>query len=258
MGTFAGRRAARPLALAAGCAFALTLAACAPSLPLLGMGVDAPATTPAPAPTWRYTWLAAPPVDASLQAAFAASAWAQSPKGALSPPTATYWLATGQRFALVLMQLDPADRSLALAVLATDPTYGPGWSSLTALSMARPARGGNPSNPVAGELTLPGSDYVCGSSNFTVGPQVLMRLCTSPDQVFVMGRFTLAATRPTAGATAVRVAGLAGWLTQQGSVSSIVVPLADGTTFVCAGSASPARLEAIAAQALPDLDRYLA
>lgn len=202
-------------------------------------------TSPTAAAQWQLVWLqAAGDTAGSPVAAFTASAMARDPRGGLHAPAAAWWLAQGPGFALALAQLDPAGQSVGFVVLARGTSLGPNWSLVVASQLERPtASSGREWQP------LPGGDYSCTGYDVRYAPALTAMLCLSPSRVFFYGRFTLAAARPMGVAT-VTVNGREGWLSSadvEGFVNAVVVPLADGATYVFGGSAPARQLATLAA-----------
>lgn len=198
---------------------------------------------------WQLTWVPASDgggdsASDSPIAAFQASALARDPSGALHAPAAAWWLATGPGFALALVQLDPAGQSIGFVVMARGTALGPTWSPVVSSQEQRPtAEGGRAYGP------LPGGDYDCTGYDVHSTPALSATLCLAPARVFFYGRFTLAAERPM-GAATVTVNGRDGWLASTdsaGFVNALVVPLADGATYVFGGTAPAKQLVTLAA-----------
>lgn len=195
---------------------------------------------------WQLVWdQAAGDASDSPQAAYQASALARDPRGGLHAPAAAWWLATGPGFALALVQLDPFGQSVGFLVLARGTALGPNWSLVVASQIDRPAATtGHAFGP------LPGGDYDCGSYNFDSMPRLSATLCLSPSRMFLYGRFTQTASRPMGVAT-VTVNGREGWLASAdtiGYVNAVVVPLAEGGTYIFGGTAAGKQLMALAAE----------
>ena len=236
------------LALAA----SLVLAACGNSTRTTG-ATSVPHTLASTSPTagqsgagWQLVWdQSAGDASESPQAAYQASAMARDPQGGLHAPAAAWWLATGPGFALALVQLDPSGQSVGFVVLARGTALGPNWSFVVASQIDRPAA-------TIGHAfgSLPGGDYDCGSYNFDSMPRLSATLCLSPARMFLFGLFTQAATRPMGVAT-VTVNGREGWLASAdtiGYVNAVVVPLAEGGTYIFGGTAVGRQLVTLAAE----------
>ncbi|MFI5271655.1 MAG: hypothetical protein ACHQ4H_01310 [Ktedonobacterales bacterium] len=195
-------------------------------------------------PAWQFIWQLNPTSTAdALTAAYDASALARDPRGGLHTPAATWWLATGSRFGLVAVQLDPVGRNIAFAVLTRGGPLGPAWIAADSTQLVRPAPGSGPAF-----APLPGDDYACSGINAHTTPVFNAMLCLSPAQTYLYGRFALAADRPR-DATPVMIAGHSGWLMSANGFASVAVPLADGATYVFGGTAAPEQIPALATKA---------
>lgn len=106
-------------------------------------------------------------------------------------------------------------------------------------------------------LSLPYDQYV----KFTMppgglNPEASVVAWYSNTRTFAAGHFADQAIRP-AQAVTLALGQRSAWMTQTGSLVSIVVPLADGTTFFFAGTASTSETENYARHALAHLDELL-
>lgn len=243
---------ARWIAVAVALVMLLLLAACGGSttsrngvVQVHNVPVAATATGQNGAPQWQLVWeQAAGDAADSPGAAFAASAMARDPQGALHTPAGAWWLAQGPGFALALVQLDAAGQSVGFVVLARGTALGPNWALVVASQLERPtAASGRAWDP------LPGGDYSCSGYDVRYAPTINAMLCLSPSRMFLYGRFTLAAARPM-GAATVTVNGRPGWVASadsDGFVNAAVLPLADGATYVFGGTAPAGELVRLAA-----------
>lgn len=179
----------------------------------------------------------------------------------------TIWLENGPHYGIVLIQFacpagtrEHGESIVWINSLGKRPNGE--WLPLAGEYTPRPASSGTPSpqSPVAGVpawLALPGDHYEgrlvgpCGQV-----PAVAWQSWDSTTRTFVAGHVADRALLP-AYARPVTIDGKAGWMTQQDGIASVVVPLADGTTFFFAGSLTSTQIQGLSAQALAHLSALL-
>jgi hypothetical protein len=204
------------------------------------------ATATAPVARWNLIWLNADSDRSDApQAAYASSALAQSPDGALHTPSAAWWLAIGPNFGLVVVQLDPGDHFLTYLPLTRGGPLGPNWLPTAYSVYQRPAPGQS-----AADATVSDTSAICQGIDAQQSPSFDAMFCPSATHFYMYGRFNLQAKPPTTGATFVTLAGYHGWLQHDGPVTSAVVPLPNGATFVYGGDDDPAQIQTMAATTL--------
>lgn len=179
----------------------------------------------------------------------------------------TIWLENGPNYGIALIQFtcplgtrEHGQSTFWVDSLGKRPNGE--WLPLAGEYTPRPASSGMPSTQslsaaVPAWLALPGDNYEghlvgpCGQI-----PPVAWQAWYSATRTFVAGHVADRALMP-ADARLVTIAGKAGWMAQQYGMVSVVVPLADGTTFFFAGSVTSAQVEGLSAQALAHLSALL-
>jgi hypothetical protein len=193
---------------------------------------------------------------------------AVSGKGVVAASTLdTIWLENGPNYGIALIQFacpvgtrEHGQSKFWLVSLGKHPRWG--WQPLAGEYTPRPASSGTPGPQlptvaVPAWLALPADTYTgypvppCGQI-----PPVAWQDWYSAIRTFVAGHVADRALRP-ADAQPVTIDGTLGWMVQEHGIASVVVPLADGTTFFFAGSVTSTQVQSLAGQALAHLSALL-
>jgi hypothetical protein len=204
-------------------------------------------------PSWQFRWLppgGAAPASLSPQAVFSSGAHAeQVESGSVTEhtPAAAVWLAAGQTFGIIAVQLDPAGQYWNLVTMTVDASKR-SWQVLA---------GDIPPTTPCGQGTPFSARFAAFGSYCEVepvrsgstSPITAVTLWTTPhSQRFITARITASALRPARGTQALTIANDPGWLLSASGWNAVVVLLPDGDTIPFAGTADAQYCQELAAQ----------
>jgi hypothetical protein len=248
---------------------ALALTGCTPGA---GTQTAAQATPPrvllppgggANPPPWMFVW--APPGGGGIsQSVDLATAYAEAGKVIHNqdnpqPPAATTWLTTGPAFGMAVVQLDSAGTYFNLVTVEVDPpTHA--WMGSGASLLPSSDCGGS-ATATDGPLTFPAKVCQAGTggkySTASRPARFAYTWWAAGTSVFILYRWNPIDLRPTADATTVTIGGHPGWLTTHQAYTSVVLRTKSDETILFAGTAAPAVMQKLTAEALPDLDNLV-